>query len=194
VIRILENGPAASAGLRKGDLISSLNRRPIVSPLDFNLALYAASGQDDMPVLLRRGGKVLEKKIERPRNRTLTDRFREAKEGKKGRANRYLRSRIGFSCTELDPPLARFLQLPGTLEGVVVLDLLANGPAAELGIQRFDVILGFGDLDTNYRPEWAVKSVEDMASALYRLGTGRTVKIQIYRRKEEYMHGMISIR
>lgn len=194
VNRILENGPAASAGLRRGDFISSLNSRPISSLLEFNLALYAASGRDRMQIRLRRGGKVLEKRIDRPKNRTLTERAREAREGKKGRANRYLRNRIGFSCTGLDPSLARILQLPGTLEGVVVLDLLANGPAAELGIQRFDVILGFGNLDKNFRPEWPLKTAEDLASALYRLGTGRTVKIQIYRRKEEYMHGMISIR
>src|SRR5205085_11794654 len=61
------NGPAADAGLRKGDLIEQANREPVRSPEDLRSAIEAAG---DRPVLLlvTRGNEGSTFLTVRPRN------------------------------------------------------------------------------------------------------------------------------
>ncbi|HEY0657925.1 MAG TPA: PDZ domain-containing protein, partial [Pyrinomonadaceae bacterium] len=68
----------------------------------------------------------------------------------------------GLSLQPVTPEIARQLQLPAETEGLVVIDVDANGAAAEEGIIRGDVILEIN--------RQTVKTVDEVQSALDKAG------------------------
>ncbi|MBE0509247.1 MAG: DegQ family serine endoprotease [Chromatiales bacterium] len=56
LIERIEDGPAASAGLSRGDVITRLNNRPVESERDYQRILEALPAGRSVPVLIIRGG------------------------------------------------------------------------------------------------------------------------------------------
>jgi serine protease Do len=56
LIERIEEGPAASAGLSRGDVITRLNNRPVESERDYQRILEALPKGRSVPVLIIRGG------------------------------------------------------------------------------------------------------------------------------------------
>jgi len=200
VSSIMEDGLANAAGIKPGDSLLYLGKRRIKSLLDYNLALYALSGDSIKPVRLKRNDRTLEKKIKwssilgKRKPRDLSDLLQLARTGDAGKYNQYIQRRIGLLGTKLVPSLKRQLQLSGNIKGVMVLKLEKGGPADELGIQRNDIILGFGEIYKFHRAELPVASLQDLAVALNNLRRRRSVEIQIYRRNVKGLHGPITLR
>ncbi|HEY9404855.1 MAG TPA: PDZ domain-containing protein [Pyrinomonadaceae bacterium] len=71
--------------------------------------------------------------------------------------------KLGVRVQPLTPELARELELSPDMQGVAVADVDPNGPAADAGIQRGDVIV-----QANRQ---AVRSGADLAAAVGRTGT-----------------------
>ena len=65
VVRIQPGGVAAEAGLRPGDVVQEVNRRPVRSAKDFTRALAETGGQDDLVMVVNRGGTTAYVIIER---------------------------------------------------------------------------------------------------------------------------------
>jgi len=67
------------------------------------------------------------------------------------------RSRIGIKLDPLTPPLAKQLGLePGT-KGILVGDVVSNGPAAKAGLKQGDVIVGFAGSKIESIPSFRLK-------------------------------------
>ena len=64
VVRVQPGGAAAEAGLRPGDVVQELNRRPVRSAKDFMQALSESGGQD-LVAVVNRGGTTAYVVIER---------------------------------------------------------------------------------------------------------------------------------
>jgi S1-C subfamily serine protease len=64
VAEVLPGGPAAEAGLRPGDVIQEVDRRPVRSAAEFTEAM-ARAGRRDVAVLVNRGGSTAYAVIER---------------------------------------------------------------------------------------------------------------------------------
>ncbi len=126
-------GPAAKAGLEKGDVILALNGQPIS---DFNeLSLRVADippGQTVKLEVWRSGQK-------REVNVTLTEYPESGTQSATGGPS--TRSPMnGVDVQNLTPDIAQQLGLPAGTRGVVVTDVDPNSPAADVGLQRGDVI------------------------------------------------------
>jgi serine protease Do len=59
VTRVEPRGPAASAGINRGDVIQEVNRQPVGSVEEFNRALEEAKADEDILFLVRRGEESL---------------------------------------------------------------------------------------------------------------------------------------
>jgi serine protease Do len=64
VTEVIPGGPAAEAGLRPGDVIQEVNRKPVRSAQEFARAVARARGRD-IVVLVNRGGSTAYAVIER---------------------------------------------------------------------------------------------------------------------------------
>ncbi len=133
VSSVVAKSPAADAGLRQGDVILSFDGQPVTDPdaFGFRLGTRQVGGEAKIEVL--RGGKksILTVKLiaapdTRPRDPVEL----------KGRW-----PMAGATLANLTPALAEELSLDGGDTGVVVSAVKPNTPAAELGLQKGDIIL-----------------------------------------------------
>jgi serine protease Do len=152
---IAPNGPAAKAGLAKGDIVLQMNGQPVNEPTDFQLKISLTPPGNDVTLKIFRNGSernVTVKLGELPPKG-------EQAQGQEGGSNSTLQ---GLSVENLTPDIAGQLRLPRNTRGVVVTDVEPGSTAAEAGIQRGDVIQ-----EVNRRP---VNNVSDFNRIVSGLG------------------------
>ena len=145
--------PAASAGLRQGDVITEFDGRPV---LDANAVRnQVASTQPGSTVSL----KVMRNGQERQLSARLVE--READQEKAPRISEHSsggNSPLGMSVEPLTPALTARMGLPPTTAGLLITDMDPSGVAAEAGLQPGDVITRANDND--------VQTAADLTGAL----------------------------
>ncbi|MCI0548168.1 MAG: DegQ family serine endoprotease [Candidatus Rokubacteria bacterium] len=127
---VVAESPAAKAGLAAGDVITEFDGKVVNAPPDLQKAVALSSPGKAVPVKIWRdkAARTLEIKVgETP------DDAAAARPGPRGR------SLLGLDVRPITPEIARQLNLRGT-EGVIVVRVDEEGPAAEAGLQRGDVI------------------------------------------------------
>jgi Do/DeqQ family serine protease len=131
VSNILEEGPAAKAGMRPGDVITEINGASVDSPdgLGYRLATLEVGASAAVKVL--RAG----------REETLTVVLERAPESDAGEVDLEGESPLaGARIAELSPRLAQRLNLPITSRGVIIVDVLPRSPAAQVGFKPNDIV------------------------------------------------------
>jgi serine protease Do len=152
-------GPAAKAGIRRGDIIYSMKGQTIVDVYTFRrLVRKLIPGEKVWVRMRRRSVKVSVSSLSPPMARTIFE------------------QRLGFT---LDSAAyyARRLRLQ-TRDGVVIRKIVRNGRAWKVGLRRADVIKRVD--------RYNIKSVADMNKAALRLLTGRSVVMIVQRGKNSY--------
>ncbi|MER9801201.1 DegQ family serine endoprotease [Mesorhizobium sp. M0142] len=132
VSSVEEAGPAAKAGLKPGDVVLSLNGKPVesVGALDYRMATLSIGTNASFGVLSKGQQATMDIALERP------------PEGAKA-AELTLRGRSPFSgarVAELSPRLAQRLGLRTDVKGVTVVDINRDSPAADFGFQPGDIV------------------------------------------------------
>jgi serine protease Do len=174
VQNVVPGGPAAKGGVQAGDVIVSLDGKPVESSgqLTRSVALVPP-GNDVNLVVVRKGGekKQLSFKVaQRPDDEAMARGEPEGQGGKEGPANKS--PKLGVSLSPITPEMARQLGVPGD-EGVVVTDVVEGGPAQRAGVRQGDVVI-----EVNRRP---VKKVEDVAEAIAKMKDGEMALLRLRR-------------
>jgi S1-C subfamily serine protease len=132
VNEVQPDGPAARAGLERGDVILAVNGVAIQSSNDLrNQVSSLAPGTTADVSVIRNGQK-------RSINVTLGEiESREARNQDSGRGES---GALGLRVSPLTPELASRLELPPSTDGLVVEEVDPDGVAAAAGIQPGDVI------------------------------------------------------
>jgi serine protease Do len=161
---VQSSGPAAGAGIKRGDVILAVNGVPVQSGNDLrNQVSSLAPGSSANVSLLRDGHKQsLTVKLGEVEARTT----RNDPEGH-GEAGG-----LGLRVAPMTPELAARLELPASTDGVVVEDVDPDGVAAAAGIQPGDVIR-----QIDGKP---VKSVSDLKEG-YRASSDRPALVLVQR-------------
>jgi serine protease Do len=153
---VTPDGPAAKAGMIKGDIIVELNGEPIADSRTLRLRIaQTAPGTSVRLKVFRNGG-------EREFSVTLGELPAKAEAFNGG--NQPGGALEGVSVDELTPPVLSQLGLPARTRGVVVTGVKPDSLAAEAGLQRGDVIQ-----EANRQ---AVASVADFERAISKAGKG----------------------
>jgi serine protease Do len=151
VSSVKEDGPAAKAGLERGDIIVGFDGKPVKSSheLPSMVAATPIGKNVDVKVLREGNEKTLQMKIaEMPKGEG---------EGEGGESEEQSGEKLGLSVAPVTPEVARQLGIePGS--GVLVRAVKSGSTAEDAGLQPGDVIL-----EVNRK---AVKSVEAFKSAV----------------------------
>src|ERR1051326_3510075 len=132
VANVSPNGPAARAGLKTGDLVTTIDGQTVDDPnaFDYRFATKALGGSTQLGLL--RNGKEMRVTVARepapdvPRDELV------------------IQSRspfLGAKVANLSPALAEELRVDAKAEGVAVIDVPDNSIAARYGFRRGDVIV-----------------------------------------------------
>jgi S1-C subfamily serine protease len=132
VVSVIPGSPAARAGLRPRDVIISVEGQPVDDPnaFDYRFATRPIGRTAQLGVL--RGNREtrvsmpLETAPETPRDELVV------------RARSPL---AGAKVANLSPALADELRMDSSIEGVVIVDVPGNSPAAASGFQRGDILV-----------------------------------------------------
>ena len=132
VSNITPNSPSARAGLKLSDLIVSIDGQAVDDPntFDYRFATRPLGGAAAIEV--QRGGKPVK----------LTIPLEIAPDT--GRDEIIIKSRSPFQgakVANISPALADELKLDSSIEGIVVIDLADDAPAAGVGFKKGDIIL-----------------------------------------------------
>jgi len=147
--------PAARAGLKRGDVILSVNGQPVTSANDLRLRVSQTSPGTNIKLEISRSGKKQDVDV------TLAELPEKAE--KTGPEENQGGSLEGVNVQALTPDVAEQLQLPAGTHGVVVTSVDPASPAAS-NVHRGDVIE-----EVNHK---AVNSIEEYRQALSAAGNG----------------------
>ncbi len=165
VVGVSPGSPAHAAGLKKDDIITSLNDKPAYSTRHLQWLVREAPEDEAVPVRIRRDQAM----------ETTSVTFPSAKPPKpRGMAGRWPSSYLGVQFQPMTSELRTAFGAPSD-RGVLVVAVADEGPAKAAGLAVGDVILGLGA-----KP---IASMEDMYGALSYFNAGDDVDVKIVRDK-----------
>lgn len=132
VANVAQGGPAAKAGMRTSDLITGIDGQTIDDPnaFDYRFATRPLGGTAAVEIV--RGGK----------KQSLSIKLEVAPDT--GRDELILKSRSPFQgakISNISPAVADELRLDSNVEGVVIVEVSDDAPAAGVGFKKGDVVL-----------------------------------------------------
>jgi len=130
VADVSAGGPAAKAGIQRGDVIVAFDGKPVKDSTDLPYMVGStAVGKSVAVDLLRKGQK-----------KTFQVKIGELKEEKEPEAVSEAKPRLGMTVEEITPEIMKNYRLSES-SGLVVVDVENGSPAAEAGLREGDVIL-----------------------------------------------------
>ena len=153
------SGAAAKAGVKRGDVITAINGEKIEDSNVLRNKVAGTAPGTDIKLTLVRDGKEMELTAKLDEFSAADAKKSANGEGddQNGPSPQNQSGKLGLSLQPVTPQAAKQLGLDSA-EGMVVTDVDPNGPAAEEGVARGDVIL-----EINKK---AVKSIADVQSAI----------------------------
>jgi serine protease Do len=131
---VMPNSPAAQAGLKRGDIITSLQGQPVNSPNELRLQIAQMTPGTELHLGVLENGKSREvsvKLAEMPEKTTRAS--AQQSQGPTGPMQ-------GVQVQSLTPDIAQQLNVPENTKGVVVTEVPADSPASAVGLRRGDII------------------------------------------------------
>ena len=167
---VVKGGPADKAGIKPGDVVVSLNGKPVTDANQLTRDVGAIPPGQTVKLEVIRDGKARQVEVklaERPDETETTSRAG----GQGADADKSTGDLLGVRVQDLTPELAQRARVdPGT-KGVVVTAVAPDSPAATAGLDPGDVIL-----EINRQP---VTSVADYKKAVSKLKKGDTVLLRV---------------
>jgi len=158
ITEVVSGSPAEDKGLRRGDVITELNRNSIGSRRDYHDQLSQHTADEVIHLSIIRDGKRAEISIKAasfPPDLALDHAF----------------DRLGFKVEDLDKRLAAQYRLENK-EGLVIVAVRKGSQAHKIGIEPGDLVRGINDLSINNKQDFT------RAIIRYRLKEQVTVLIQ----------------
>jgi serine protease Do len=163
VSEVVADGPAAKAGLKQGDIITEYDGSPVKDSTDLPRLVARTAIGKSVSVTVRRGDD----------DETFSVTVGELEDGEQAEAGGASTEQLGLSVQTLTAEIAENLGLDRGVRGVVVTEVEPEGPAAEAGLRRGDVIA-----EVNRRP---VHSAAQYEKAVGTSGKGKSVLFLVRR-------------
>lgn len=157
---VTPGSPAEKAGLKRGDVIVELNKKPVKEHRE--LPRMVAS--------IPPGERALFKVLRDGKEEAISAVVEELKEGDSSQAALDAQKQMGMSLQPVTPEIAKELGMKKP-EGMAITNVDAGSPAAEAGLRRGDVIL-----EANKQP---VNNTKEFSGAISK--AEKTVPFLIYR-------------
>jgi serine protease Do len=168
VTTVVAGSPADSAGVKHGDIVVTVDGRPIKETRDLIDYVSALGPGKVVAIELLRDGSHLKKEVKLA-ERTGPEEERAPGEGEKARGIDWL----GLDYQDLTAPLRQNLGIPARAQGVVARDIEASSPLVDEGVAPGDIIT-----EVNGR---AVTSGEELEKEVAKAASGSYLRFYVRR-------------
>jgi len=146
---VVAGGPAATAGLAQGDVIVKVNGQPVTPDQTVSYLVANTPVGSRIPLEIIRGGKRATVTVtvgQRPTEEQLAalsggNSSNQGSDNSGAAPATTTQRTMGLSLAPLTPELARAVNLPANVKGVIITSVDPNGDAADEGLQRGDLIV-----------------------------------------------------
>ena len=145
-----ENGPADKAGIKRGDIIIEYDARKVEEPYQIRNMVANNTPGDEHIIKVMREGKPL----------TFTVVIGELPVDLQGEPGDYQNAFRGIGVQDITPELAKKMNIPGRIKGVIVTDVEESSPASGI-LTQGDVIQ-----EINRKRISTLKEYQDIASKI----------------------------
>jgi len=180
VASVSSDSPAARAGLKPGDVILSVNGKPIKSVHDLPRTVAAAPIGQKLEMALRRNAK--EMKVHATVTEMRENQQVAASSPLPKKEDGDIASGLGIEVTAIDPALRSRFRIPQEVEGVIVTRVAPESPFAQFDIEVGDVIVS-----VDQRP---VKTPAEAADQLKQAAAKNDVLLLLNRRGTNQFVGL----
>jgi serine protease Do len=179
VQQVVPKAPADKAGVKAGDVVTAVNGKTVDSPTTLTRTVAAVKPGGTVTLDLLRGNDRKQVQVtvaKRPDEEAIargeTGTGDEDEEGQQGATKKGANDKLGIRVSAVTPQIAQQLGLSGE-QGVLVVAVSPDGPAATAGIRRNDVIL-----EVNRQP---VSKVEQVVGIVQKLKPGQVAVLRVQR-------------
>ncbi len=169
VARVYEDNPADKAGIKVGDVITLINDRKIESSRDLTLTIAAASVGETVNVKLIRDGKEKMLKVKLGKRPDENPESIEANDGY---------DLFGFRLKQMDADMARKLNYPEDIKGLVVIETDSGSPADKTPVRQGDLLMEIN--------RHKITSAQDYEEVLNKISKGKQVQL-LFRRGNSHI-------
>jgi len=169
ISQVTAESPAASAGLKNGDVIHTLNGHPIENGGDLQLQVAQMTPGTKVGLGILRNGS------EQTVNVTLGEYKKNAEVASDNSNNGQAsgnNGKIGIALGELTPDLRQQLNIPSEVKGAAIEQVRPGSPAEDAGLQPGDILL-----EVNRKP---VASADQAVSSLRGTPDGKNVLLLVW--------------
>jgi serine protease Do len=176
VAKVYEENPADKAGIKPGDVITTINGRKIDTSRDLTVTIANLKVDETIKVRLIRQGeeKIVTVKLgrrpdENPEAAVITDGY----------------DSFGFQLKQMDAAIAQKLGYPEGIKGLVVTQIKPESPAAKSGVRIGDLLIEVNHhrVDTvgQYQAYLKKFKKKDLVQLLFRRGNSHVFVVQFGR-------------
>jgi serine protease Do len=167
--------PAATAGLKSGDVITGINGHGISGADNFNVTISQLQPGASAALTIIRNGAATNLSVKLIELPPTADSVREQKISQPDKS--MSDALDGVTVADIEPEIRRQLRVPLTIQGALVSELNRNSNAAEARLMRGDIII-----EVNHQP------VSDAADAkrLGRAAKGDQILVKVWRRNGDF--------
>jgi serine protease Do len=171
---LVENGPAEKAGVKRGDVIVEYDGKKTDDPNQLRNMVAASLPGEEHTLKVLREGKVITLKV------MVGELPAEAQQAATGEYQNVLR---GIGVQDITPAIAKELNIPSRIKGVVVTEVDENSPAAGV-LARGDVIEQVNKINISNVKEYqsaasAIRQDEATLLLVYRGGSSLYVTLSV---------------
>lgn len=168
VADVLEGGSGAAAGIEPGDIVVTLDGKPMENARQLDVNIFHRAMGDTVTLEILRGGKPLQVRVT-----VLDDPGDPGRLGDLVTEERNLVRRLGVLAVTLDEKVAPFMSPPRRLSGAVVAAVPAQYALRSRGLEAGDVIYS-----VNRTP---VRSLEELQKVVAAVPQGTPLALQVER-------------
>ena len=177
---VVPKAPADKAGVKAGDVVVSVNGKPVDSPSTLTRSVAAVQPGGKVSLSLLRGNDKKDIQVtvaQRPDEEAIArgetgpgDEEQGDEAG--GAAKKGANDKLGIRISALTPQIAQQLGIQSD-QGVLVVAVSPDGPAGSAGIRKNDIIL-----EVNRQP---VSKVEQVVGTIQKMKAGQVVVLRVAR-------------